>query len=95
VQECLDLFHWKQSFIRIVQDWEVEPLDCFFDLLLLFKNSLGEVDRMLWTLASSHGFTVKRYYKTLQLGECCSFPWKILWKFKVPLILLLMDSSKR
>ena len=37
---------------------------------------------MLWTLASSHSFDVKNYYKLLQVGETCPFLWKSIWKVK-------------
>lgn len=39
---------------------------------------------MLWTPSISHGFKVKNYYKILQAGEACPFPWKNIRKVKAP-----------
>lgn len=57
--------HWNLSFIRAIQNWKPESLDSFLNLLYSSKTYQREVDRMLWTVASSHGFEVRSYYKTL------------------------------
>jgi hypothetical protein len=68
--------HWNSSFIRAVQDWDLESLDSFFNLLYTSKTHSREVNRMLWTSASNHDFEVRSYYKMLQTREHCSFPLK-------------------
>jgi hypothetical protein len=35
-----------------------------------------EVDGMVWTSSSCHGFVVKSYYAILQSGDHSSFPWR-------------------
>ena len=46
-------------------------------------RGIGE-DKMCWTLAKSKGFEVSSYYQAL-LGVCTkSFPWRSIWKQKVP-----------
>ena len=41
-------------------------------------------DKMCWTLVKSKGFEVSSYYQAL-LGVCTqSFPWRSIWKQKVP-----------
>jgi hypothetical protein len=62
---------------------ELESLDSFLNMLYSLKTHMGEATRMLWTLASNHGFDVKSYYKTLQTREPWSF-WKSVWKVKAP-----------
>ena len=41
-------------------------------------------DKMCWTPAKSKGFEVSSYYQAL-LSVCTqSFPWRSIWKQKVP-----------
>ena len=41
-------------------------------------------DKMCWTPAKSKGFEISSYYQAL-LGVCTqSFPWRSIWKQKVP-----------
>ena len=68
--------YWNLSFIRAILDWELESLDSFLNLLYSSKTHPREVDRMLWTPASSHGFEVTSYYKMLQIGAHFLFPCK-------------------
>ena len=72
---CLgNSFHWNMSFMRAVQDWELESLGSFLNLLYSSRTHPRDVDRMLWSPTSSHGFEVKNYYKILQAREPCLFP---------------------
>jgi hypothetical protein len=65
-------------------DWELESFDSFFSLLYSLKVHPGEVDNLLWTPSSNQKFTVKSYYTLLQSGEHSYFPWRSVWKVKVP-----------
>jgi hypothetical protein len=41
-------------------------------------------DRMCWASLSHNNFAVKRYYRSLTPHNSILFPWKIIWKAKVP-----------
>ena len=44
----------------------------------------NEVDKMYWKLSPRGVFDVRSYYRALQPPNLDSFPWKPLWKPKVP-----------
>jgi hypothetical protein len=74
----------NRSLLVAVQDWELESLVTFLDLLYSSKTSLSETNKMLWSLARNHRYEVKSFYNTLQSGESSFFPWKRVWKVKAP-----------
>jgi hypothetical protein len=88
VLDYLDLsnssIHWNPSFIGTDHDWKLESLDSFLNLLYSSITHPGEVDSILWTPSSRHGFAVKSFYNMLQSGDHSSFPWKTIWKVKAP-----------
>ena len=71
--------HWGVRFSRLVQDWELESLVSFIDLIYS-KFVKGEgMDRLCWKPAKSWGFEVHGYYYSLsstnvgRLWITCSF----------------------
>ena len=53
---------------------------------LLYSLSLRGVgdDQIVWRRESQKGFTVKCYYQCLSPPSLRTFPWKNIWKVKVP-----------
>jgi hypothetical protein len=49
-------FHWNLSFIRVVQDGELESLVKFLDVLYTTKVGWEGEDNIIWVLSKSHGF---------------------------------------
>ena len=52
----------------------------------IYEASLKGVgdDKMCWKLARGKGFTIRSFYQVLTNSFDQSFPWKTVWKSKVP-----------
>jgi hypothetical protein len=57
----------------------------FFDRLYSCKISLGNVDRIRWSSSKKGNFEVKSFYNALSNLNHVVFPWKSIWRTKVPL----------
>jgi hypothetical protein len=66
--------HCNPTFIRALQDWELESLVAFLNLLYTSKTHPREVDKTLWSPARNHKFGVKSYYFNLRSDESSLFP---------------------
>jgi hypothetical protein len=78
---------WNVLLLRAVQDWEVEVATAFFGKLYAFRRRMGGTDCMLWNPSKRNIFEVKSFFHMLSFSgtETSSFPWKSVWKVKVPL----------
>ncbi len=76
--------HWDVCFIREFQDWELESITLFMDLLYSMEIRHNEADIMCWQSSSRKIFEVNSFYKLLQSGTDQSFPWRVVWKSKAP-----------
>ena len=77
-------YHWNINFIQPVQDWELESVASFRDLIYILDIGEG-MGRIKCVGNSPRGvFNVHSYYRALQPPNSVSFPWKPLWKPKVP-----------
>ena len=78
------VLHWDVLFTRSVQDWELESISSFLDLLYSIPVQGRGEDRISWGSMDSKVFSVKSYYSYLSTPSPRSFPWKGVWKSKVP-----------
>jgi hypothetical protein len=76
--------HWELHFICSVQDWELESVSTFFDLLFSCPVKGHGVDTLVWRSSGKADFLVNWFYKTLVPRVAAEFPWKAIWKPKVP-----------
>uniref|UniRef100_A0A2N9G3B1 Reverse transcriptase zinc-binding domain-containing protein n=1 Tax=Fagus sylvatica TaxID=28930 RepID=A0A2N9G3B1_FAGSY len=55
--------HWKLDFIRPVQDWEMESLSSFLNLLYSVQVQSNNNDKLCWKPTPQLGFKVSSYYE--------------------------------
>jgi hypothetical protein len=75
---------WEVNFTRLEQDWELESFSSFLDLIYAANIKHFGTDKMCWIPSLDEGFQVKSYYQVLNASRIGDFPWKIIWKSKVP-----------
>jgi hypothetical protein len=75
---------WVLNFIHHVQDWELESVSSFLELLYSSSAKGHGEDRLCWRGSSKDGFQVKDYYKALIPTAGPAVPWKRIWKTKAP-----------
>jgi hypothetical protein len=73
---------WNVIFIHAIQDWEMDVILTFFEMLYSCKLSQGNVDQ--WSPSKKSVFEVKSFYKVLSNPATEMFPWKSIWRTKVP-----------
>jgi hypothetical protein len=75
--------HWEISFSQNVEDWELEFLSSFMDLIYSLTLDGNGMDKLCWNGMKHSGFTVQSYYRCLS-PSFTKFLWKAVWKPKVP-----------
>jgi hypothetical protein len=76
---------WDISFIRAVQDWELEMVDSFMTILYSHSIRPGVVDSLWWIPSHKGNFEVRSFYYTLvHPHPQVNFPWQRVWKAKAP-----------
>uniref|UniRef100_A0A2N9GB44 Integrase catalytic domain-containing protein n=1 Tax=Fagus sylvatica TaxID=28930 RepID=A0A2N9GB44_FAGSY len=66
-------------------DWELEMIDSFMTLLYSSRIRQGVADSLCWTPSSRGLFEVRSFYSVLMHPSSQDyFPWKGVWKAKVP-----------
>ena len=76
--------HWNILFRCPPQDWEEASIDFFLDMLYSTNVRDVGVDRLCWKPALSKVSEVRSFYHSLSLSSVIDFPWKRVWKSKVP-----------
>ena len=75
---------WSLRFYREFNDWE---LAASYSLLHFIQTRIprGEgSDRLFWCLNGSGKFDVQSFYNKIRNVTLPTFPWKGIWKVKVP-----------
>ena len=75
---------WYLRFHREFNDWE---LAASYSLLHFIQSRIprgGGSDNLSWCLNGSGSFDVRSFYLKIRNATLTSFPWKGIWKAKVP-----------
>ena len=74
--------HWEVTFVRNLQDWELESLVSFLDRIYFVSLNDSGMDQMCWQRDSKSDFSVNSYYCCLNVSTTVQFPWKGIRKSK-------------
>jgi hypothetical protein len=80
-----DSFQWNVNLSRAAHDWEVDVFASFFNLLYSVRVKQDDVYKLWWSPSKKGLFDVSSYYSVLAGNDVTHFPWKSIWKTKVPL----------
>ena len=75
---------WDVRFFRAFEDWE---LAASYSLLHLIHPRIPRGDRrdmLRWQLKGDGKFDIRSYYQVIQGNPNLLFPWKGVWKPKIP-----------
>ncbi|KAF5442537.1 hypothetical protein F2P56_035184 [Juglans regia] len=78
-------FQWNLTFNRNAQDWEMDDISAFFDLVYSTRMSGEGEDKLYWRPSKKGVFTACSFYHSLHVHNSVSFPWKSIWNTKAPL----------
>ena len=59
-------YHWNIGFTRPIQDWELESVISFMDVIYFGSWRSSGVDKICWKLSTRVVFDVHSHYRTLQ-----------------------------
>jgi hypothetical protein len=75
---------WNVQFVRNFNDWEVEGVASFFELLHSQSSFRGGGDGLRWRLKGNGIFYVRSLYSALRHTQPVTFPWKAIWGVHAP-----------
>ena len=78
------ILHWDVNFLRAMQDWELESLSNFMDMIYGASVKGSGQHKLCWKPEKNKGFMVRGYYMVLLDNGVQSFPWKGIWTSKIP-----------
>jgi hypothetical protein len=74
---------WNISFVRSLNDWEVDNLASLYSLMYSY-NLGGGADKIWWVPNKKGKYEVRSYYITLTSSVSFPIPWKSIWRTKAP-----------
>ena len=77
-------FHWDLQFYKEPQDWEMEQFDIFWNLTHSMTFTGEGHDKLCWKSTKNKGFKVSEFYLSLFSTPDNLFPWKPMWRSKIP-----------
>ena len=75
---------WNTRFTRSFNDWEMDEVQNFINLISQKKKNQLERDRLLWKGDKNGIFFIKANFKLLEGGNLKSVPLKVLWNDYIP-----------
>ena len=75
---------WDFHFIWEFNDWEMDEGLHFLRILGGNTPSMDVGDWLRWKLKPNGDFDIQSYYNKLRDSPLVSFPWKGIWRVKVP-----------
>ena len=75
---------WNITFVRDFNDWEIDLVVEFFQILASNSPSTGGPDRLCWKGHKDGVFTSRSFYQLLDARPGVPFPWKGIWAAKAP-----------
>ena len=70
---------WQLQFVRNFNDWEVDTVAAFFNLIHS-KSLVHESDDVLkWSLKKNGTFDIRSFYHAIRGSRSRGFPWKGIW----------------
>ena len=75
---------WTLRFYREFNDWELAASYSLFHSIQTRIPRGGGSDKLSWCLNGSGKFDVRSFYHKIRNVTLPTFPWKGIWKVKVP-----------
>ena len=75
---------WSLRFYREFNDWELVASYSLLHLIQTQTPRGGGCDSLSWGLNGSGKFDIRSYYHKIRNAAPSTFPWKDIWKVKVP-----------
>ena len=75
---------WSPTFVRFLNDWELEEMTRFLQILHDHKFHPSGVDKLSLKNAIDKGFSVKSMYKGFDVSLALNFPHRLVWNPVAP-----------
>ena len=75
---------WNLRFYRAFKDWELATSYSLFQLIQTRIPQGERRDSLCWRLKCDGKFDTRSYYQEIQGASNSLFPWKGIWKPKIP-----------